>query len=362
MRELVDVTMQDVLDRVRITVLKQRGNELNCLCPYCDEPHRREGHLYINVVKDTFICHKCGRQGNALQLYALLTNQDTKEAYKELAQEISSGTKRLHHIQYKLHYTQSQQKYIAPPETRDKVYREFLKLLQLNEEHKADLLRRGLSEVAVKVKGYKTLFVTPKERRLEICRTLQEKGLSLEGVPGFFKHKTTGEWDFIPYSGYAIPVKNLDRQIIGLQVRMDEPALSKYRWFSSSSSKDVGTPAEASLHVVGSMEEGIVYLTEGALKADVASYLSGQMFIGLPGVSSCHKQLIEILKQLQPKLVILAFDMDYEEKVEVKANVEKVKKLLAENNIKFKQITWNKQFKGIDDYLLHLKQTQKRSA
>lgn len=354
-RELIDITMEDVLDRVRLTVLKQRGNELNCLCPYCDEP-RREGHLYINIVKNTFICHKCGRQGNALQLYALLTNQDTKEAYKELAQEIGSGTKRLHHIQYKLQYTQSQQKYIAPPEARDKVYREFLKLLELSEEHKQDLLRRGLSEIAIRVKGYKTLFVTPKEKRLEICKTLLSKGLSLDGIPGFFKHKTTGEWDFIPYQGYAIPVKNLNGQIVGLQVRMDEPAFSKYRWFSSSSSR-----AEANLHVTGSMEDKIVYVTEGVLKADVAAYLSGEMFIGLPGVSSCHRQLVETLKQLQPKLVILAFDMDYREKKEVAFNLEKIKNMLAENGFKFKQIEWDTRFKGIDDYLLYLK-TQKRSA
>ncbi|ADQ06186.1 zinc finger CHC2-family protein [Caldicellulosiruptor hydrothermalis 108] len=361
MRELVDITMQDVLDRVRITVLKQRGNELNCLCPYCDEPHRREGHLYINIAKDTFICHKCGRQGNALQLYALLTNQDTKEAYKELAQEIASGSQRLHHIQYKLQTREAQPKYIAPPEVRDKVYREFLKLLTLNEKHKADLLRRGLSETAIRVKGYKTLFVE-KEKRLEICRTLQTKGYSLEGIPGFFKHKTTGEWDFIPYQGYAIPVKNLNGQIIGLQVRMDEPCLSKYRWFSSSSSKDVGTPAEANLHVTGSCSDDVVYITEGVLKADVAAYLSGKMFIGLPGVSSCHKQLIQTLQQLQPKLVILAFDMDYREKKEVAYNLEKIKSMLAENGFKFKQIEWDARFKGIDDYLLHLKQTQKRSA
>lgn len=361
MRELVDVTMQDVLDRVRITVLKQRGNELNCLCPYCDEPHRREGHLYINVVKDTFICHKCGRQGNALQLYALLTGQDTKEAYKELAQEISSGLRRLHHIQYKLQYT-SQQKNIATPEERNKVYREFLKLLELSEEHKQDLLKRGLSEIAIKVKGYKTLFVTPKEKRLEICKTLLSKGLSLDGIPGFFKHKTTGEWDFIPYQGYAIPVKNLNGQVVGLQVRMDEPAFSKYRWFSSANSGDVGTPAEANLHVTSRPDDGVVYVTEGVLKADIASYLLGKTFIGLPGVGSCHKQLVEVLKQIQPKLIVLAFDMDYEEKVEVRLNVEKVEKLLIENGFKFKQITWDREFKGIDDYLLHLKQTQKRSA
>lgn len=359
-RELIDITMQDVLDRVRLTILKQRGDELNVLCPWCDESHRKEGHLYINTVKNTFKCHKCGIQGNALQLYALLTGQDTKDAYKELAREISASQRRLYHICYKQPAQQPRQKYIAPPEERDRVYREFLKLLVLNEEHKADLLRRGLSETVIKVKNYKTLLVE-KERRLLICKILQQKGLSLEGIPGFFKHKTTGEWDFIPYHGYAIPVRNLNGQIVGLQVRMDEPALSKYRWFSSGI-KDVGTPAEASLHVTSSSEDSVVYITEGVLKADVAAYLSGKMFIGLPGISSCHRQLIEVLKQLQPKLVILAFDMDYEEKIEVKANVEKVKKLLVESNIKFKQVTWDKKFNGIDDYLLHLKQTKKRSA
>lgn len=359
MRELIDITMKDVLNRVRLTILKQRGDELNCLCPYCDEVGRHEGHLYINVVNNTFICHKCGIQGNALQLYALLTNQSTKEAYKELAQEISTGQRRLYHIRYKQPAQQPQQKYIAPPEERDRVYREFLKLLVLNEEHKADLLRRGLSETAIKIKNYKSLSVE-KERRLLICRMLLQKGLTLEGIPGFFKHKTSNEWDFIPYQGYAIPVKNLQGQIVGLQARMDEPALSKYRWFSSSSSKDVGTPAEANLHVTGMSEDGVVYVTEGALKADVAAYLSGKMFIGLPGVSSCHKQLLETLQTIKPRMIVLAFDMDYREKKEVAYNLDKIKNLLAEHGFKFKQLEWDAQFKGIDDYLLYL--TRKRSA
>ncbi|WPX08115.1 DUF3854 domain-containing protein [Anaerocellum danielii] len=359
MKELIDITMQDVLDRVRINVLKQRGYELNCLCPWCDEPHRREGHLYINILKNTFICHKCGRQGNALQLYAILTNQDTKEAYRELAQEIASGSQRLYHVQYKLQNKETQQKHIAPPEVRDKVYREFLKLLSLNEEHKRELLRRGVSETFIKIKGYKSLNVE-KERRILICKMLQQRGLSLENIPGFYRHKTTGEWDFIPYQGYAIPVKNLQQQIVGLQIRMDEPALSKYRWFSSSSSKDDGTPAEANLHITGAMEDGIVFVTEGALKADVASYLSGKMFIGLPGVSSCHKQLLETLQTIKPKMIVLAFDMDFKEKKEVAHNLEKIKNMLTEHGFKFKQMEWDARFKGIDDYLLFL--TQKRSA
>ncbi|WP_237699112.1 hypothetical protein [Caldicellulosiruptor kronotskyensis] len=191
-------------------------------------------------------------------------------------QEIASGSQRLHHIKYKLQGGETQPKYIAPPETRDKVYREFLKLLQLNEEHKADLLRPSLSKVAIRAKGYKTLFLE-KEKRFEICRTLQAKGYGLEGIPGFFKHKTIGEWDYKPYQGYAIPVRNFERQIVGLLVGMNEPALSKYRWFSSSNSKNVGTPAEANLYFTGGCTDGVVYITEGALKGDVAAYLSGKM-------------------------------------------------------------------------------------
>lgn len=348
-RELIDITMEDVLDRVRLTILKQRGDELNVLCPWCDETHRKEGHMYINPVKNTFICHKCGRQGNALQLYALLTNQNTKEAYKELTKDNFSISE-LKNI-YKPITTK--EKVIATDEQRDKVYREFLSILTLKDKHKQDLLRRGLSELAIKNNYYKSLDLS-KDERIEVCKKLLEKGLNLKGISGFFKHKTTGEWDFISYKGYAIPVKNLQGQIVGLQVRMEEGQDSKYRWFSSSIAGEYGTSAESRLHVAGIYSDEI-YITEGALKADVASYLLGQTFIGLAGVSANHKELLSVLKELKIQKIYIAFDMDLINKIEVRNNLFKIANMLKQNNFNFKVLKWNEKYKGIDDYLLSRK-------
>ncbi|MEZ0535945.1 DUF3854 domain-containing protein [Caldicellulosiruptoraceae bacterium PP1] len=350
--KLVDITMEMVLNKVSLIIKKQRGNELNCLCPFCDSTNKREGHLYINIHKNTFICHKCGEKGNALQLYALLTFQDTKEAYKELTKDNFSISE-VKNI-YKSAITK--EKAIATDEQRDKVYSELLNMLTLKDRHKQDLLKRGLSNIVVKNNQYKS-FDLSKTERIEVCKKLLEKGLNLEGIPGFFKHKTTGEWDFISYKGYAIPVKNLQGQIVGLQVRMEEGQDSKYRWFSSSSAGEYGTSAESRLHISGIL--GIysdeIYITEGALKADVASYLSGKTFIGLAGVSSNHYELIKVLQKLKPKKVYLTFDMDLYSKKEVKENIMKIANLLKNVNVNFKILKWDRRYKGIDDYLLSRK-------
>ncbi|HBT47941.1 MAG TPA: hypothetical protein DEA73_08745 [Peptococcaceae bacterium] len=45
----------------------------------------------------------------------------------------------------------------TPVEVRDRVYRHFLRQLDLYPRHKAELLRRGLSEDDIKRNGYKSI-------------------------------------------------------------------------------------------------------------------------------------------------------------------------------------------------------------
>ncbi len=53
--ELIDIRMDDVLNLLRLNIVKQHGNELNAYCPKCDiHKIKGEGHLYINVYKNTF--------------------------------------------------------------------------------------------------------------------------------------------------------------------------------------------------------------------------------------------------------------------------------------------------------------------
>lgn len=360
--ELIDIRMDDVLNLLRLNIVKQHGNELNAYCPKCDiHKIKGEGHLYINVYKNTFFCHKCGVGGNALQLYAWLNNLDTKEAYRELAQ-ITKGTKRTRKavaeptVNYNITVKSDN---LAPVEQRDKVYREFIKLLDLDEKHKEHLLLRGLTETFIKFKSYKSLNVRDERKRKEICRTLIEKGLSLEGVPGFFRH-SDGSWDFINYDGFCIPAKDFEGRIQGLQVRIvkENSTSGKYRWFSSGN-VPTGTSAKNFIHVTGSFNEEKcrrAFISEGILKADICSYLmDGELFIGIPGIANSHDSAVEVVKKLGLKYegeVYVVVDNDYYDKKEVQDAFEKLKKKFKEAGISILRLGFNLSYKGFDDYLL----------
>lgn len=362
--ELIDIRMDDVLNLLRLHVVKQHGNELNVYCPKCDiHKTRGEGHLYINVHKNTFFCHKCGVGGNALQLYAWLCNMDTKEAYKELVQELTKGTKRVRKavaeptVTYNITVKSNN---LAPVEQRDLVYREFLNLLNLSDEHREHLLGRGLTDTFVKFKMYKSLNIKDEKTRKEICKKLIEKGSPLDGVPGFFKH-SDGSYDFVNYNGFAIPVRDLSGRIQGLHIRLvnTNNENGKYRWFSSANIS-TGTGAKNFVHVVGTFNEEKyrrVFIIEGALKADICSYLmDGELFIALPGVNNSHDEAVQIVKQLGLKNeVFIVFDNDIIEKKEVQEAYERLKKKFKNEGITAMRLAFNLNYKGYDDYLIAAK-------
>jgi len=362
--ELIDIRMDDVLKFLRLHVVKQHGNELNAYCPKCDiHKIKGEGHLYINVYKNTFFCHRCGVGGNALQLYAWLNNIDTKEAYRELVQELTKGTKRVRKAvaeptaTYNVNVVKTEN--LAPVEQRDLVYREFLKLLDLDEKHREHLIARGLTDTFIKFKMYKSLNIKDEKKRKEICQTLVGKGLTLEGIPGFFKH-SSGEWDFINYDGFCIPAKDLEGRIQGLQVRIvkENGTQGKYRWFSSGS-VPTGASAKNFVHVTGAFDEEKyrrAFIIEGILKADICSYLmDGELFIGIPGIANSHDQVVEVVKKLGLKYegeVYIVVDNDYYDKKEVQDAFERLKKKFKEAGISILRLGFNLGYKGFDDYLL----------
>ena len=71
-------------------------------------------------------------------------------------------------------------------------------------------------------------------------------------------------------SGILIPVCALDGRVEGFQIRLDHPIEDKkYIWFSSSNQfrgASIGGP----VHFIGNPAAKTVYVTEGALKANVA--------------------------------------------------------------------------------------------
>ena len=256
----------------------------------------------------------------------------------------------------------------APREVIDKTYRTMLSMLTLAEQDKQDLLRRGLSEKAIKKLMIKT---SPEQLHdHEICDKLLDAGCTLEGVPGFFISKK-GEWTLNNFvHGYMVPFVDVDGYLTGIQTRDRTPKKSTCKYISlSSTGMTGGSKSFVPAHYIGKeppYSVDAIILTEGALKADVATWLWWKLkgkrvaFLAIPGVSNkkaLSKALDGIRKVGGDPVLYEAFDMDKcgSETVEKNPNVaqaiEKVYEVCGQYGFRVTPIHW-KSGKGIDDYLL----------
>lgn len=258
---------------------------------------------------------------------------------------------------------------LAPLELRDRVYRALLDSLSLSAADGDKLIRRGLSEDSVRRNLYRTF---PRGGRAEIAQEVMERcGLvSLAGVPGFYR-KASGRgeprWTMAGMSGILIPYKN-EKDLIGfLQIRTEDAA-NRYYAFSSAQGKDEridGAGARVAAHVAipkgADRRLGRIWITEGALKADVACEYLGEIVIGVPGVGMwmrAFEAAKELLVDEFGREVVVAYDADKREPK--KAGVRKAEaKLVAQlahfdHHVKIAEWDTGEDFqpKGIDD-LLH---------
>ena len=72
---------------------------------------------------------------------------------------------------------------IKSDEELDKVYREVLNELTLKPEHRNNLLKRGLTNEVID----KCLYRSVPERWVSVFVKLKKRGISFEGVPGFYE-------------------------------------------------------------------------------------------------------------------------------------------------------------------------------
>lgn len=314
--------------------------EVEAKCPFCDDS---SFHLSLNTIKNVFRCNRCKETGGMLQLYAKIFNVTTKEAYQALQEKLPSA------FQYSTpknntHVTVHPTKSV---EERHAVYKRLLELLSLSDLHLRNFKKRGLPLDAIQKNGYRSIPLLP-EVRQSIIRKLKFD-FSLSGIPGFY---TTNEgiWDMYCKSGILIPVKNAESKIQGLQLRLDDTSNRKYRWLSSNYFQN-GSKAEPWIHVTGNIESTSAYITEGPLKADVASYLSsGRLFIAIPGIN-CIEKLSEVLKSMGIIRVAEALDMDKLVKPEVSKAVDNIRDIIQACGIEYVPFQWDSRYKGIDDYL-----------
>lgn len=239
----------------------------------------------------------------------------------------------------------------------NEIYAAFLDHLVLAKNHETDLRRRGLGSVSIDLHGYKSM--PPMRFITEICRRLSGN-FDLRGVPGFYTRG--GIWHFVDYrqaTGFLIPIRNRKHEICALTLRRDAEQKPKYQIISSPwqpNGTSSGTPPHfATLGKICRREDiKSVVITEGVLKANVASELSNQPIVGLVSVTTFNESLPVQLKETFPLLreVKIAFDMDALTNEAVAAQRNRLCETLRAANLKPTILTWNSAFKGIDDYLL----------
>jgi hypothetical protein len=250
--------------------------------------------------------------------------------------------------------------YLANSDRLHEVYTYFLEeCLVLRNSH-ADHLRveRGLSETTIVGNLYASI---PNEPELDsVVEKLHKKFRgNLKGVAGFYAD-TSGDWRMPPLpSGFFIPYRDEKRRICGLQIRRNINQNPKYFWFSTNPQKyNEGTSSGAPIHFTLSdlvNRTGKIIVTEGALKADCFSDSTGLPCVALPGVTSVNfRALSERITKAFPDLqkIVIAYDADWKEKVQVRTGLIKLTRILANNGFEVEVWDWDKTHgKGIDDLI-----------
>jgi hypothetical protein len=237
----------------------------------------------------------------------------------------------------------------ATDDERDRVYRRLLNALPCPKVVAEFLDARGVPDNSPLRKRYRYHQLNP---RAATVRKLLADGLEsiLARTPGFFvQEKDKASWWTLSGSpGIAIPVCDYKGRVVGVLIRPDSTSNGKYTWLSSS--KRGGAKARAIPHVpFFEGDKSTVRLTEGAVKADIATALGGILTVGLPGLSAMR--VAKTLRQVGAKTVRLSLDADAATNPAVaRAVATHHKKLSREFEVQLER--WDaKDGKGIDDLL-----------
>jgi hypothetical protein len=238
---------------------------------------------------------------------------------------------------------------VLDPQVLGAVYSYLLSLLSLSPKHRGDLHLRGFSDEDIQTRGYGSFPIFDREKiAKKVVEYFGEDVCSK--VPGFYK--IDGQWNLCGAPGLIIPQRNIRGLVLALKVRSDRGGRNKYPYLSSKN-RPGGTGPTAEVHVplyIGDTNE-IVRVTEGELKADVATILGGKQTLSIPGVAMWRK-LPDVLREMGFRAVELAFDMDCFKNPAVARAVSNAARCLIEEGFEVILETWDRSHKGIDDALL----------
>ncbi len=248
----------------------------------------------------------------------------------------------------------------AEPDVQHLVYQRLAALLPLSETHRTNLHRRGITAEQITIRGYATL---PATGRKEIAAQLVAEfgAATMEQIPGFYYRRDNAGRRYPTLAGgrdggLLVPARDSEGRIAGYQVRRDNPPPGTPRYLWLSSKKEGGTSPGSPIHVArpvagdGSSPRSVV-ITEGPLKADIASDHLRRVVVAVPGVTN-RAGVLPALAKLDAFEVIIAYDRDAETKPQVMQARDALAADLAAAGYRPLLAIWDDAYKGLDDALV----------
>lgn len=365
-------SIMDVAELLHLHIRRRQADSVYADCPICGD---KRGKMNINFAKNLWRCNYCNEGGGMLALYGKVYGISNSEAYREICDTLQNGlTTPEYTVKDLPEKAANERSPLAAPQEIHQTFSMLLELLTLSPKHRKHLQEvRGLTDEQIDRLGYKS---TPP---FYLCRSLTEKlrsrGCKVEGVPGFYVGKDD-KWTVnfnSTTAGIIIPARGIDGMIHGAQIRLDTPIReqnddaaksgTKYLWLSSASKK-CGVSSGSPVHFVGDPFARVVYVTEGLLKADVAHCLMERSFVATAGANNVGKldMLFALLSANGTETIIEAEDMDKYHNAAVSKGASKVYLMARSHGLECRRLTWDPNYKGIDDWQLALRQRKKRAS
>lgn len=375
--------IRDVAELLHLRVRRRQADSIYTDCPFCGD---RRGKMNINFAKNVWRCNYCGESGGMLSLYARLNNTTNSDAYREICDALQAGDTDWGYdgtekkdaaaeaeaagtgARSEIRTDGTPQAERAGNREIHQTYSLLLGMLTLTPAHRAHLRseKRGLTDSQIDGFGFRS---TPPSF---LCRSLTERllkqGCTVEGVPGFYLHEK-GYWTVrfsSRASGILVPAIGIEGLIRGMQILLDKPfkdkddppekSGTKYIWLSSSG-KNMGVTSGSPVHFAGSPFARTIYVTEGMLKADIAHCLTDRSFLAVAGANNVGQldQLFALMAQNGTELVIEAHDMDKYSNEMIAKGSSKIYQMARKHGMDCRRLTWNPNYKGIDDWQLALR-------
>lgn len=188
-----------------------KGNLRLDKCPFCGG---KKSYINPDSAVNAFTCHsgKCGKTLGFMAMYKELSGQEDAR-YPDVVAFLDGVLPEVKPHEKELPKVHEEER--APLANRHEVYSKLLELLTLDEDDKESLLKRGLTEEQIEKLGYKSC--PSREQIPEVIKALESEGLTLKGIPGFYKR--FGKYTMMLASGFFVPFRNMNGQIQGMQIR-----------------------------------------------------------------------------------------------------------------------------------------------